>query len=162
MRASISEKQIYRYDCAGHHESLQEQGYVKALESNNIAVDESYILKRPGKQSSHIEAEKMVTDFLHRELPVDGIIASSDRSAFGALKAFRSVGLYVPEDVKMISFDDTLYAELATPALTSLNRQPQKLAQTACDLLLQQINGTTPEQIIHYVPVTLEKRDSTR
>ena len=68
----------------------------------------------------------------------------------------------MPEDVKMISFDDTLYAELATPALTSLNRQPKQLAQTACDLLLQQINGTPPEQIIHYVPVTLEKRDSSR
>ena len=147
---------------AGQHESLQEQGYIKALESNSISVNDSYILKRPGKQSSHIEAEKMVTDFLRRELPVDGIIASSDRSAFGALKAFRSVGLYVPEDVKMISFDDTLYSELATPALTSLNRQPKQLAQTACNLLLQQINSTPPEQIIHYVPVTLEKRDSTR
>ncbi|MBR1729143.1 MAG: substrate-binding domain-containing protein [Selenomonadaceae bacterium] len=147
---------------AGQYESLQEQGYIKALESNNIAVNESYILKRPGKQSSHIEAEKMVNNFLRRELPVDGIIASSDRSAFGALKAFRSVGLYVPEDVKMISFDDTLYAELATPALTSLNRQPKQLAQTACDLLIQQINGKPSEKIIHYVPVTLEKRDSTR
>ena len=63
---------------AGQHESLQEQDYIKALESNNIAVDESYILKRPGKQSSHIEAEKMVNDFLRRELPVEGIIASSD------------------------------------------------------------------------------------
>ena len=147
---------------AGHHESLQEQGYIKALESNKIPVDESYILKRPGEKSSHIEAEKMVTDFLRRELPVDGIIASSDRSAFGALKAFRNVGLYVPEDIKMISFDDTLYAELAVPALTSLNRQPQKLAQTACDLLIQQINGNPSEKIVHYVPVKIEERDSTR
>ena len=135
---------------AGHHESLQEQGYIKALESNKIPVDESYILKRPGEKSSHIEAEKMVTDFLRRELPVDGIIAS------------RNVGLYVPEDIKMISFDDTLYAELAVPALTSLNRQPQKLAQTACDLLIQQINGNPSEKIVHYVPVKIEERDSTR
>ncbi|MBR1420322.1 MAG: substrate-binding domain-containing protein [Selenomonadaceae bacterium] len=147
---------------AGHHESLQEQGYRKALESNGIEIDESYILKRPGEKSSHIEVEKIVTDFLRRELPIDGIIASSDRSAFGALKAFRSVGLYVPEDVKMISFDDTLYSELATPSLTSLNRQPEKLAKTACDLLIQQIDGNQPSQIINYVPVTLEQRDSTR
>ena len=147
---------------AGRHESLQEQGYTKALAENNLPINETYVLKRPGKEASHVEAEKMVRDFLRKELPVDGIIASSDRSAFGALKAFRSVGLYVPEDVKMISFDDTLYSELATPALTSLDRQPKKLAQTACDLLLKQIAGDEPEKIVHYVPVTLQKRDSTR
>ena len=61
---------------AGRHESLQEQGYRKALESNGIEIDESYILKRPGEKSSHIEVEKIVTDFLRRELPIDGIIAS--------------------------------------------------------------------------------------
>ena len=147
---------------AGKYESLQEKGYIKALEENKIPLNEVYILKRSGKESSHVESEKMVTEFLKKELHVDGIIASSDRSAFGALKAFRSVGLYVPEDVKMISFDDTLYAELATPALTSLNRQPEKLAQIACDLLLKKIAGDTISEIVHYVPVTLEKRDSTR
>lgn len=147
---------------AGRRESLQEQGYAKALEANGFVVDESYVLKRSGEKPSHIEAEILVSDFLRRDLPVDGIIASSDRAAFGALKAFRGVGLYVPEDVKMISFDDTLYAELSAPALSSLNRQPEKLAQTACDLLLRQINGERPEQIINYVSVTLEKRDSTR
>ena len=68
----------------------------------------------------------------------------------------------MPEDVKMISFDDTLYSELATPSLTSLNRQPEKLAKTACDLLIQQIEENQPPQIINYVPVTLEQRDSTR
>ena len=147
---------------AQHHESLQEQGYIKALTEAGIEVQDEYILKRPGREKSHVEAEKMVSDFLRKELPVDGIIASSDRSAFGALKAFRSVGVYVPEDVRMISFDDTLYAELSAPALTSLNRQPKKLAQTACDLLLDRIAGRTDDQIVHYVPVTLEKRDSTR
>ena len=31
----------------------------------------------------------------------------------------------------MISFDDTLYSELATPSLTSLNRQPEN----HCDIM---------------------------
>ena len=147
---------------ACQHMSLQEKGYIKALEENNISVDETYILKRSGNEASHIESEKMVTDFLLKELPVDGIIASSDRSAFGALKAFRNVGLYVPEDVKMIAFDDTLYSALSSPALTSLDRQPEKLAETACDLLLKKITGEEIDKLTHYISVNVEKRDSTR
>lgn len=53
---------------AGRHESLQEQGYTKALAENKIAVNENYILKREGKAASHIEAERIATDFLRKNL----------------------------------------------------------------------------------------------
>ena len=67
----------------------------------------------------------------------------------------------MPEDVKLISFDDTLYAELATPSLTSLDRQPKKLARTACELLLKKISGESVPAV-NYISVELKMRDSTR
>lgn len=92
---------------------------------------------------------------------VDAIITSSDRAAFGVITALHRVGLYVPEDVKLISFDNSPYSAMASPAITALDRKARLLAETAVRCLLDRIAGkpVPPETII---PVSLCKRDSTR
>ena len=98
---------------------------------------------------------------LAAELPVDAIITSSDRAAFGVMTALHEVGLYVPEDVKLISFDNSPYSTMASPAVTALDRRPQELAETACAHLLALMRGeTAPARTV--IPVSLIRRDSTR
>ena len=135
-------------------------GYQAALVSNGFEVDPQYILNRKGEQPTEIETEKMVRDLLRKGVPVDGIITSSDRSAFGAMAGLRSVGLYVPEDVKLISFDNSPYSAMATPSITALDRKPELLAAKACENLIQMVNGeTVPLESI--VDVTIVERVST-
>ena len=104
----------------------------------------------------------MVKDLLRTGGRVDGILASSDRAAFGAMAALRSVGFYVPEDVKLISFDNSPYSPMGTPAITALDRNPKVLAETACSILLGLIAGEANGSIENIVPVSLVERDSTR
>lgn len=137
-------------------------GYRKALETHEIPFREEYVLRRSGKQSTEAETEELVQSILRRGLRIDGILASSDRSAFGAIAALRSVGLYVPEDVKLICFDNSPYSTMATPAITALDRNPDRLAQTACQLLLRRLAGKAELPIQNVVPVSVVKRDSTR
>ena len=63
--------------------------------------------------------------------------------------------------VKLISFDNSPYSTMASPAITALDRNPRMLAETAVRCLLDRIAGNPvpPETII---PVSLCKRDSTR
>ena len=91
----------------------------------------------------------------------DAVITSSDRAAFGVIAALHRVGLYVPEDVKLISFDNSPYSTMASPAVTALDRKPQLLAETACRSLLDQMAGKTV-QMETMIPVSLIRRDSTR
>ena len=136
-------------------------GYEEALKKHGIEPDPAYILHRAGKKPSETETAGLVRELMGRGASVDAIITSSDRAAFGVITALHRVGLYVPEDVKLISFDNSPYSSMASPAITALDRRPKELAETACRCLLSLIEGRpVPKETI--LPVSLCKRDSTR
>lgn len=91
----------------------------------------------------------------------DGIITSSDRAAFGAMKALGKVGFYSPEDVRLISFDNSPYSTMASPSITSLDRNPASLAGRACEILLDLPAGKEVQKE-NVISVSLVERDSTR
>lgn len=143
-------------------ESPRVKGYRSALEKHNLPYREEYVLNRRGEASSEAETEELVRNHLHNGNKVDGIITSSDRAAFGAMAALRSVGYYVPEDVKLISFDNSPYSTMVTPAVTALDRNAEALAEKACELLLKQICKDPDDTIENTIPVSLVRRDSIR
>ena len=136
-------------------------GYEEALLKNGLHPDPGYVLNRPGRQPSEVEAEALIREIMHREQSVDAIITSSDRAAFGVITALHRVGLYVPEDVRLICFDNSPYSSMASPAITALDRQPDLLAEKAARYLLDLMDGkAVPTETL--IPVHLCKRDSTR
>lgn len=145
---------------AEQQESPRVVGYRSALKKGNVPFDPAHILNRSGIKSTEAETEDMIRTVMESNVPIDGIIASSDRSAFGAMTALRSVGLYVPEDVRLISFDNSPY--MATTSITALDRNPDVLAGKACELLLKMISGEHEVDLETIIPVSLVKRDSTR
>ena len=126
---------------AEEQESPRVAGYKAALQKNGLAYDPRFVLNRKGERSSEAESEQMVRDLLRQGIKIDGIITASDRAAFGAMAGLRSVGLYVPEDVRLISFDNSPYSTMATPSVTALDRNPEALAQKACQILLARMTG---------------------
>lgn len=137
------------------------RGYMKALAGHGLPFDPSYILKRPGRDTSERETEALVREHLHEGSAIDGIITSSDRAAFGAMAALRSVGYYVPEDVRLITFDNSPYAAASVPAVTAIDRNTEKMAGRACEILLKLIRNE-PVEFQNVIPVSLVKRESTR
>ena len=146
---------------AEHQENPRVSGYQAALTAAGIAFDPAYVVSRKGTGSSEAETEELVMNLLREGKKIDGIITSSDRAAFGAIRALGRGGYYVPEDVKLISFDNSPYSTMASPSITSIDRNPAELARCACEQLLKKINQENAETRV-IVPVTLIKRDSTR
>ena len=136
-------------------------GYEEALRKHGIEPNPAYILHRAGKRPSETETEELVRELMGRGVSVDAIITSSDRAAFGVITALHRVGLYVPEDVKLISFDNSPYSSMASPAITALDRNPRLLAETACRCLMDRVAGRPVEKET-IIPVSLCRRDSTR
>ncbi len=64
------------------------------------------------------------------EARVTGIVASSDLMAIGAVRAVRSWGGEVPDDVSVVGYDGTTLASVTDPALTTV-RQPIDLVASA-------------------------------
>lgn len=64
------------------------------------------------------------------------IFASSDVQAIGVLRACAQLGLRVPEDLALVSFDGTQGAEFTAPPLTVIRQPVEMIAGTALDMLL--------------------------
>lgn len=146
---------------AEYHESPRVNGYKKALEEKGISFDESYVLLRKGQKSSQEETRDIIMNVLSEGKRIDAIITSSDRSAFSVMKAIGELGYYAPEDIKLISFDNTPYSTLSSPSITAIDRNAKDIAYKACDGLLRLINKEDTEET-NIIPVSLVKRDSTR
>lgn len=146
---------------AGRSDSPRVKGYISALKENNIEYDESYILLRKGLKSSQEETRDIIMEQLSEGRKIDGIITSSDRSAFSVMKAIGELGYYAPEDIRLISFDNTPYSTLSSPSITSIDRNPKKIAYKACEVLLKSLNKEETQDTCT-IPVSLVKRDSSR
>lgn len=90
-----------------------------------------------------------------KELP-DVIICVNDFTAVGVMNALNEKGLRVPEDVGVVSFDDTFISTLVTPKLTSIGynypRFGEQIIKLAVDLIegmdVPSVSLTEPELII--------------
>lgn len=93
-----------------------------------------------------------------REYPkTDGVFASSDVIAAQTLQVCNRLGISVPEQMKIVGFDDVTLAQLTTPQLTTIHQPIKEMARTAVRLLVDAANGRmVPKQTI--LPVQLIER----
>ena len=90
---------------------------------------------------------------------IDGIFASSDVIAAQTLQACNKLGIRVPEQLKLIGFDDSFVAILTTPRLTTIHQPTREMAAIAVKLLKDAVEKKlVPKQTI--LPVSLIERGS--
>jgi DNA-binding LacI/PurR family transcriptional regulator len=75
--------------------------------------------------------------------PVDAVFAASDLMAAGALRALRTAGRRVPEDVAVVGFEDSAVARYAQPPLTTVRQPIEEMGRQATRLLLAKVAGET-------------------
>ena len=75
---------------------------------------------------------------------VDGIVCCNDALALGVMSALQLAGRAVPDDVAVVGFDDIEEAAFATPALTTVSADLDRLATTAVEEVVAQLEGAAP------------------
>ena len=108
--------------------------------------------------------KKIINQLIKKGVTFDGIFATNDWRAYGALVALQENGIKVPEQVKLIGFDDIFIASTSHPTLSTIRQDTPALAKTACDLLLDLMNkedNTEELQKRYVLPVEIIRREST-
>lgn len=67
--------------------------------------------------------------------PCDAIVCGEDLTAAGALKALLRAGVRVPEQVAVTGYNNSDYARLCEPVLTSVDNKPEQVALLCVQLL---------------------------
>jgi LacI family transcriptional regulator len=115
------------------------EGYKKALREGGIKVDGSLIkISKSPMENGVMEVEnayRHMKELLDEKTDFDAVFAYNDLMAFGALRALKEAKIPVPEQVKLIGYDDIFYASIITPSLTTMRTKKQVLGEIAFELL---------------------------
>ncbi|MCX7676907.1 MAG: LacI family DNA-binding transcriptional regulator [Alteraurantiacibacter sp.] len=98
----------------------------------------------------HFVPERALEDisgFLDLTDRLDGIFATSDTIAMTALQALQDRGRKVPQDVRIIGFDDLDLARRTVPGLSSIRQDLEAGADALVDLLFRKIAGEAVESV---------------
>lgn len=93
------------------------------------------------------QALEDISGFLDLADKLDGIFATSDTIAMTALQALQDRRRSVPEEVKIIGFDDLDLARRTVPALSSVRQDLEAGASALVDLLFRKMRGETVESL---------------
>ncbi len=123
----------YRERPAGYKKAMKENGLNPEFLICGTTIDDGYQL-----MTAYLESNK---------LP-DAFFVTGDPMAIGILRALKDAKIKIPEQVKIIGFDNIYLSEMESPKLTTVNVQKTEMGQEAVKLLLQKINNNEKPSII--------------
>lgn len=122
--------------------SLRLTGYRQALEEAGLPQDPGLVqhVTKLGMHDGAHRAREMARD----GLAFDGVFCVTDSLAMGVLRGLADAGIRVPDQVKVIGFDNVAESEFLVPSLSTVDPDHEAMADRAVDLLTRRIEQTEP------------------
>lgn len=91
----------------------------------------------------------------------DALITANDNMAVGAYRAIQEMGLRIPDDIAVASFNDISVAQFMSPPLTTVHLAAEEIGEGAVELLLERMGGRElPKRVT--LATSVRWRGSTR
>ena len=134
-------------------------GYQLALTLNGIPFNSNYCLElSPDQKLQFIQIEKL---FSSEEIPT-AVIVGDDISAFTLKHVCMEMGLSIPDDVSIVSFNNSLISRMSYPQLTSIDINSFQLGAEAASQVINHIENPNLVATKIIVPHQLIERQSCR
>ena len=97
-------------------------GYLLALAEHALPIRPEWILESDGTEE---RTEELLGQFLSLPEPPSALLASDDLLAVLTMRQVLAKGVRIPEDLSIVSFNDSLLSRITLPALTSVDVQAE-------------------------------------
>jgi LacI family transcriptional regulator len=134
-------------------------GYHAALASAGIMPDPEIEIASDFQIDGGIEAAGRLLDLAD---PPTAIFAFNDNLAIGTMQVARSRGLRIPDDLSVVGFDDLEWAELMSPALTTVRQPLAEMGRMAVSLLTRLLDNQSFEALHVELATRFIVRGSTK
>lgn len=124
---------------------LRYQGYQRALQEAGIEQD-SRLLQPFLFGDARIR--EVVDKWLDLKLPFDAIFASSDVTAISLMGALSERGVAVPQQVRLVGYDDIAPAAHVHPSLTTVRQPTGEAGRALVDLLFEALAGQPRRNVV--------------
>lgn len=116
--------------------SIQDRflGFYRSLLEHRLTVNYDYLI------SDRNDDGHLIDLVLPEKLPT-AYVCNNDEVAFRLVQALNEQGIRVPEDVSIVTFDNTIYSTLSTPALTTVDNNVDEEINVACKVIMKKISN---------------------
>ena len=136
----------------------REKAFIDTCIKNSVKY---YIKKFDINTYNQMDYYESIKDTIAEIKEIDGIFASSDLIAAQVIQVCNELNIRIPQDIKLVGFDDVEISKLTTPTITTIHQPIKEMSKLAVELIdTKYTNVEIDKQII--VPVELVVRNSTK
>ena len=139
---------------------LRFEGYLKALEKNNIPVNTNLIIRTDSEEDLKVQMEEVFANNT-----IDGIFALEENDSVAALRMGLKKGYKIPEELCIIGFADGILASRRlSPSLTTVSQHGIEIGEEAAKLLIKRLEDDSEEEPPYETKViktVLKERETT-
>ncbi len=115
-------------------------GYKTALQNSALPINRQLLV------TANNNTEQAIMALLNSYHPFTALIVMRDSQAAIAMRLLRDFNLATPQEVSIISLEDSTLAEQLNPPLTCISYPSQQIVDLAIEKLLQCLNGKLDEK----------------
>lgn len=135
------------------------EGYKSALASNSLIQRPEWVVhvaRHEDVDQGRLAAEKL----LNLPEPPDGIFCCDDYLALGVMKAAKSRGVKIPDDLALIGYNDSLFCPWTEVPLASIMLDTAKLGLEASQFLLEKIEkpDSVMDRVVKIKPILVPRK----
>lgn len=134
------------------------QRYKQILKENMIEFDPALVAE-DGDYNFETGYRQM-NEMLDKGVRPTAVVAINDFSAMGVMRSINEHGLQIPQDISVVSYDNTYMAEMTIPKLTSVDYNYEEYGRKLIDTATAMIEGRKAGQLRMVMP-TLVVRGSS-
>lgn len=139
--------------------NLKVVGYKRALEDAELPFNDDYIVSGDYTYDSGLEAAQA---FLQLQTHPTAIFVSTDEMALGVVHGLQDSGLQIPNDIEVISSDNTRLTTMVRPQLSTVVQPMYDIGAVSMRLLTKYMNKEKVGDHIIILPHRIEERNSTK
>lgn len=136
---------------------MRTEGFREVCKRENVSFVE---LSTEEEQYNNMKYDEMIESVLREYPETDGMFLNSDVMAAQTLQVCRKLHISVPDQMKIIGFDDVNIASLTTPQLTTIHQPVKEMAEIAINLLHDSVSGKLVAKRT-MLPVYMVERETT-
>ena len=135
------------------------RAYIDVLTKHNLPI----LSKTNEEYNFGFISAKSVAALLLDENPhIDGFFATSDLIAIGIIDELQTRKKRIPEDIKVVGFDNTIFSSIYNPAITTVELNTYELGCKSMEFLLNKIEKLEKDiKVDHVLPYQLIVKDSS-
>lgn len=132
------------------------EGFKVAYEEKGVEFDEDLVIQQALR---YTDADKVLEEL--QTLKADSVIVKEDTFAAALMNAALDAGFKVPEDLEVITSDNSIVTEIVRPKLTSIQQPLYDIGAVAMRLLTKIMSNEEVEEKQVILPYKIKHRGST-